>query len=187
MSGVQRSFAQIPHRKANTVDLDDVFRFVAQPIRDAAIRTANQLKHLGIRHCLVGGLAVGAHGYLRATKDVDFLVGDEAFEHHGTLITFKSGVPIEVAGIKIDYLSPAALGKHLDEAFSQSTVSAGLPVIPIEALVFMKLIARRRQDLLDVVELLKVGIDDRKVTRYLEQFAPELLPAYAELRDEASA
>ena len=36
---------------------------------------AAQLDRRGVRHWL-GGLAVGAHGFPRATKNVDFLVGD---------------------------------------------------------------------------------------------------------------
>ncbi len=64
---------------------DSVFEFVSPRVRDAALKAAAQLTHLGVRHALVDGLAVGAHGYVRATKDVHFLVGDEAFEHHGSL------------------------------------------------------------------------------------------------------
>ncbi len=39
-----------------------------------------QLTCAGVRHVLIGALAVGAWGYPRASKDVDFLVGDEAFD-----------------------------------------------------------------------------------------------------------
>ena len=56
-----------------------------------------RLTELGVRHVLVGGLAVGAWGHARATKHVDFLVGEEAFEHHpGGLVTMKYGVPITI-------------------------------------------------------------------------------------------
>jgi hypothetical protein len=42
-------------------------------------------------------LGIGAHGYPRATKVVDFLVGDEAFQQHaGGLISITAGVPIQV-------------------------------------------------------------------------------------------
>jgi hypothetical protein len=83
------------------MDIKEVFRFVSPKVRDAAIKTADQLNYLGIRHALAGGLAVGAHGYVRATTDVDFLVGEEAFEHQGSLVAFKAGVPIEVDGVRI--------------------------------------------------------------------------------------
>src|SRR5262247_1065793 len=151
---MQLSYAQIPRRRVNLMDIKDTFRFVAPRVRDAAVKTAAQLNHLGIRYALAGGLAVGAHGYVRATTDVDFLVGDEAFEHHGTLVTFKPGVPIEVDGIRIDYLSPASLGSQLEEVLDTPPMDEGLGVVPIEVLVFMKLTAGRRRDLSDVVELI---------------------------------
>src|SRR4030095_12699241 len=101
-STLQLSYAQIPRARVNVMDLRQVFQFVAPKVRDAALKTAGQLNHLGIRYALAGGLAVGAHGYVRATSDVDFLVGDEAFEHKGGLVTFKPGVPIEVNSVRID-------------------------------------------------------------------------------------
>src|SRR2546423_10862366 len=106
---VQLSYAQIPRRPVNHMDIKEVFRFVAPQVREAAIKTADQLNHLGIRYALAGDLAVGAYGYIRATTDVDFLVGEEEFEHQGSLVAFKSGVPIEVGGIRIVYLSPISL------------------------------------------------------------------------------
>ncbi len=109
-AATQMSYAQIPRRQVNRMDLKDMVRFIAPDVRDAALKTAAQLNHLGIRYALAGGLAVGAHGYIRATTDVDFLVGEEAFEHQGLLVAFKAGVPIEVGGIRINYLSPTALG-----------------------------------------------------------------------------
>ena len=41
-------------------------------MRDATVKTASQLDHLGIRCALAGGLAVGAYGYIRTTADVNF-------------------------------------------------------------------------------------------------------------------
>jgi hypothetical protein len=99
---MQLSYAQIPRRRVNLMDIKDPFRFVAPKVRDAVVKTAAQLDHLGIRYALAGGLAVGAHGYIRATTDVNFLVGEEAFDHQGPLVAFKAGVPIEVDGIRID-------------------------------------------------------------------------------------
>lgn len=180
---MQRSFAQIPRRRRDTVNLDEVFEFVSPKVRDAALQTAAQLEHLGIRFALAGGLAVGAHGYVRATQDVDFLVGDEAFEHRGLLVTFKAGVPIEVGGIRIDYLSPTALGEHLSQALEQP--GERLPVVPLPALIFMKLVANRRKDLLDVVELIKAGGNIGKIRTYLKTHAADLLPAFEELLEEA--
>lgn len=167
------------------VDINDVLDFVAPKVRDAAIQGAAQLESLGIRHALAGGLAVGAHGYVRATAHVDFLAGEEAFEHHGALVTFRPGVPIEVDGVRIAYLSPFALGAQLEEVLDNPLMSQGLAVAPVEALIYMKLRARRRQDLLDVVELVNAGADVRLVRQYLEQYAGDLLPMFDGLVEEA--
>lgn len=179
------SYARIPRRQVNLMDLKDTFRFVSPSIREAALKTSAQLHHLGIRHALAGGLAVGAHGYVRATTDVDFLVGEEAFDHQGLLVAFKAGVPIEVGGIRIDYLSPAALGPQMEEVLNHPPVSEGLAVVPIEALIYMKLVARRRRDLVDVIELVRAGADVAGVRGYLDQYASDLLPQFEELVSEA--
>lgn len=168
------------------MDLKDVFRFVSPQVREATLKTSAQLNHLGIRHALAGGLAVGAHGYIRATTVVDFLVGEEAFDHQGLLVAFKAGVPIEVGGIRIDYLSPASLGHQVEEAvLDHPPMSEGLAVVPIEVLIYMKLTARRRKDLVDVIELLKAGADEGRVRDYLKQYASDLVPAFEVLINEA--
>ena len=169
------------------MELKEVFHFVSPKVREAAVKTAAQLAHLNIRYALAGGLAVGAHGYVRATTDVDFLVGEEAFEHHGVLVTFKAGVPIEVEGIRIDYLSPVSLGSQLEAVLDNPSISEGMAVVPIEVLIYMKLVAKRRKDQLDVVELVKAGADVKWVEAYLEQYAADLRPLFAELVAEAIA
>lgn len=184
---MQMSYAQIPRRRVNLMDIKDTFRFVAPRVRDAAFKTAEQLNHLGIRYALAGGLAVGAHGYIRATTDVVFLVGEEAFDHQGALVAFKAGVPIEVDGIRIDYLSPTSLGPQMEEVLNHPPMSEGLAVVPIEALIYMKLVAKRRKDLVDVIELVKAGADLTLVRDYLRQHAGDLVPLFEELVTEALA
>ena len=167
------------------MELKEVFHFVSPKVREAALKTAAQLTHLNIRYALAGGLAVGAYGYVRATTDVDFLVGEEAFEHHGAIVTFKAGVPIEVAGIRIDYLSPLSLGAQLEMVLDNPPSSEGISIVPIEVLIYMKLVAKRRKDQLDVVELVKAGADVKWVEAYLAQYATDLRPLFTELVDEA--
>ena len=182
---MELSYAQTPRRPVNHMDLKEAFRFVPPQVRNAAIKTADQLNKLGIRHALAGGLAVGAHGYVRATTDVDFLVGEEAFEHLGSIIAFKSGVPIEVDGVRIDYLSPVSLGPQLEEVLDHPPSDEGIAIVPIEVLIYMKLSARRRRDMVDVVELVKAGADVIRVRKYLAQYAGDLLPSFDELVNEA--
>ena len=49
---------------------------VAREVLDAMRIASLALKRAGVRHVVVGGLAVGANGFPRATRDVDFLVGE---------------------------------------------------------------------------------------------------------------
>lgn len=167
------------------MNLKDVFRFVSPQVRKAAVETAAQLERIGVRYALAGGLAVGAHGYIRATTDVDFLVGEEAFDHHGPLVTFKTGVPIEVEGIRIDYLSPVSLGTQMEETLDHPLTSEGLAVVPIETLIYMKLAAKRRKDLTDIIELIKAGADIKSARAYLKQYAGDLVSSFEELVEEA--
>jgi hypothetical protein len=136
---------------------------------------SNMLANASVRHVVVGGLAVGANGYPRATGDVDFLVGSEAFVHHaGGILTLGSRVPFQVDGVAIDYLSPGP-----DETFLDAALSAP-PGSMIEAapLIYLKLKSPRLKDRADVVELIKGGIDVDLCRAYLTTNAPAYLAEF---------
>jgi hypothetical protein len=176
-----------PRRKVGTVKLREAIDFQARAVSAAAIAAHEQLDRLGIRHAFVGGLAVGAHGYVRATVDIDFLVGAEAFEEHpGGIVTFRAGVPIEVGGVSIDYLTVAQLGAHVENALTHPVIEAGLPVVPVDVLVYTKLVAHRMRDRADVTELLKRGTDADRARDYLSTHAPDLLPRFDALAEQAA-
>jgi hypothetical protein len=157
--------------------LDDV---VAPRILDAMRVAAEQLSRRGVRFALAGGLAVGAHGHPRATRDVDFLVGDEAFCHHAAgLVTVAPGVPIAVGRVAVDPISIDPDEEFLNQAIEAADVSHGIPILPIEALIYMKLKAPRRKDGADIVELAKRGdLPVEDVRAYLSTHAPGLLPKF---------
>src|SRR5689334_20040901 len=58
-------------------NLDDS---VAPKTLEAMRAASERFREAGIRHALVGGLAVGVHGWPRGTKDVDFLIGHEGYD-----------------------------------------------------------------------------------------------------------
>ena len=150
--------------------LDDT---VAPRILEAMRIASARLTDLGVRHVLVGGLAVGAWGYARATSDVDFLVGEEAFEHHpGGLVTMKYGVPIQVGGVAVDLLSASA--NHREDALT-SFRSDGVSVAPLEVLIYLKLKSPRPKDLADVMELIRLGIERAAIRADLVTHPPELV------------
>ena len=158
-----------------TPDLSLLQGSVAEPVLHAMQVASEALSRIGVRHTLVGGLAVGAHGYPRATRDVDFLVGEEAFEHHaGGLVTMKPGVPIQVAGVAIDLLS---IGK--DEPYLQAALSETVVDAPV--LAYLKLKSPRSRDRTDLVELVKAGMELGDVRAYLGAHAPALLPKLEEI------
>jgi len=112
---------------------------VAPEVLDAMRVASDALKRARVRHVVVGGLAVGANGFPRATRDVNFLVGDEAFERHaGGLVTLRSGVPFQVNKVAVDFIGPEA-----DEVFLDASLEAE-PCSMIEGppLVYMKLSLR---------------------------------------------
>jgi len=150
--------------------LEDV---VSSKILDAMRTASEQLARLGIRHALVGALAVGANGYPRATKDVDFLVGEEAFQHlGGGIVAIAPGVPIAIGNVPVDPISIAPGEEHLHQALSSPRISGGIPIAPVEALVYLKLKSPRRKDAADIVELVRSGIDPKSIRDYLARHAP---------------
>ncbi len=167
-----------------TPDLSLLDDAVSAKVLTAMRAAAAQLTLLGVRHWLVGGLAVGAHGHPRATKDVDFFVGDEAFEHHeGGLVTMKPGVPIQVNGVVVDHLFAQE-----GEAFLTSQLppaSEALAVAPIEILAYLKLKSPRMKDRADLVELIKSGADVARCRRWLETNAPALIEQLLEAESAA--
>ncbi|MGF1465636.1 MAG: hypothetical protein ACFCGT_05850 [Sandaracinaceae bacterium] len=155
-------------------DLARLRGVVADEVLDAMRAAAARLATLGVRHWVVGGLAVGAHGYPRGTKDVDFLVGDEAFERHdGGLVTMKPGLPIQAGGVLVDHLS----AKDGEEFLTADLPAAGvaLEVAPLPVLLYLKLRSARLKDRADVVELIKAGAELGKTRHWLGEHAPELV------------
>jgi hypothetical protein len=159
---------------------------VVSPEILAAMRSASlELSRAGIRHALVGALAVGAWGYPRASKDVDFLLGDEAFERHsGGIVTMAPGVPIRAGEIPIDHLGVLSHESYLEQAINAPAGEKDLPIIPLEALIYLKLKSPRKRDEADVVELLRINSPE-PVRLYLEKNAPELLPKFEAAAAEA--
>lgn len=160
---------------AATPDLTPVGEVVPERVWRAMVDGSKQLASLGIRHALVGGLAVGAHGYPRNTKDVDFLVDDSAWRRTSAgILVMVAGLPFQAHGVAIDTLTVGDKEPFLKSAIERGEISEGIRVIPIEALVYMKLSSPRAKDRVDVIELVKRGMDVPKVERYLDQNAPRL-------------
>jgi hypothetical protein len=129
-------------------------------LEDVALRVA---RALGERECvLVGGLAVGAHGYVRATTDVDFVVRDLAaaserlrrqglrFERFRGDFTCLRGT---IGDVRFDIMPPL-VPIQWDLAIAVSFgEGASIRVVDLDGLIRLKLKAGGPKDLMDVAAL----------------------------------
>jgi len=148
----------------------------------------------GVPYAVIGGLAAGAYSEPRTTKDVDFLVGDEAFDSVGLVISFKAGIPQQAAGVAVDSVP---IDEELRDLYEQALESAvdsdepGVRIVTPVYLVMLKLHAMRGKDRQDVVAVLKSGavdVDDVSElisgNKKLEDALARVLRELAEENDE---
>ena len=85
-------------------------------------------------------------------------------------------VPFQVNGVAVDLLSVGA-----DEPFLEAALAAPPgTMIEVAPLVYLKLKSPRRKDQVDVIELIKGGIDTKGCGKYLAAYAPAFLDAFEE-------
>ena len=186
-----------PDRRRHGPDLKAEFGVVHPDIEQATRLASAKLSELGVRHLLIGGVAVGAYARPRATKDVDFLVGPEAWPSEGLIVSPIPGLPFQVGSVPIDTLLAPHEAPSMDEALARGIDSEGIPVAPIEVIILMKLIADRPQDRADVAALLAVAdLDGARsyldgVRSYVEEHGPryfgDLDSAVREYQERASS
>jgi hypothetical protein len=88
-----------------------------------------------------------------------------------------------VNGVAIDLLCPDSDEKFLEDALSAPPGS----FLEAPALVYMKLKSPRRKYQVDVIELIKVGIDVAACREYLNLRAPSFAAAFEECVARAEA
>jgi hypothetical protein len=145
------------------------------PHFERAVREVSRLfSEAGIRHVLAGALAANAYrDRPRTTEDIDFLVGDEAFETHPNgLVTIRVPV-IEFDGIEIDQVLLTDTLRVVEDALDNAPRSEGIPIAPMETIVIMKLLAGRTQDLADIEAIISAGADRELLTAAVTAAAPE--------------
>ena len=131
------------------------------PSFERAVREVSRMfAEAGIRHALVG--ALGANAYRnrpRTTEDINFLVGDEAFEtHDGGFVTMRVPV-VEFDGIDVDQVPLTDALRVVEDGLNRAPVSDGVPIASVDTIVLMKLIAGRTQDLADIEAIIDSGAD----------------------------
>lgn len=159
--------------------IDALRSVIAPALLRRAADLSSHLKRLGIPHVLIGGLAVGLHGHLRATKDVDFLVGHEAFASTVPFLISREELKDLVQIGETDLMSVPDKYPCLT---SELRLEDDIPVISLRGLVLMKLDAFRSRDQEDVRVLLSRSPQQiRPVRDYLQHEAPLLIHRLAEV------
>jgi hypothetical protein len=143
-----------------------------------------RLSSEGVPHALVGGLAVAAHGWDRATTDVDFLVPQAAL----TKMTNRPQIvriTELVDGVRVDTI--ATDEALLEEAIREA--KGAPPLVPLPALVYVRLKTGWRRDQTDIVELVKHGaVKVELVHGFIERAGdPDLLHLFDELVQAADS
>lgn len=160
----------------------------------------------GIRHAAVGGIALVAHGVVRATSDLDFLVSLEDATSLGdcmqrlgfrSLHTSRDAANYVRDGFRVDFLfaSRPIARRLLESAQVRELAGHPLPVVQVEGLIGLKLQAlvndpRRQQDAVDIRSLLRAHrdrLDREEVQEYFALFdRAQLLADWWEELDEAT-
>jgi len=145
------------------------------PSYERAVREVSKmLAEAGIRHALVG--ALGANAYRnrpRTTEDIDFLVGDEAFERHPAgFVTMRVPV-VEFEGIDVDQVPLTEALRVVEDGLQRASVCEGVPIAPVDTIVVMKLLAGRTQDLADVEAIVDSGADRDLLRAAVQKAAPD--------------
>jgi hypothetical protein len=140
---------------------------------DELLRTTRALDDAGVEHALVGGLAVAVWGAPRATKDIDLLIRPvdldravevakaQGFDIVALRMTFRDGMQLQrvtraSAGelLTLDFL---VVDDNLEPVWASRTRlsvgSGALSVVSRDALIQMKALAGRPQDLADIERL----------------------------------
>ena len=131
------------------------------------------LNRLDVRYALCGGLAVAAHGHLRATRDIDILVssaadveridavlpdlgwipGSDSIEFEDGFLLHRRIRPVGETALMLDILVPPDGADFLHDRELSELDGAACWVVGRESLMKMKRLANRPQDLADIDNL----------------------------------
>jgi len=161
------------------------------PVHATLLSLTKKLEELGVDYAVAGALALGAHGHVRATVDVDILVTRdghrvlrECLEGSGYVPPFAGSRNLRDAGtgVRIEFLLSGEFpgdGKPKPVSFpipaDASLEIAGIRYLRLENLIELKLASgmtnpNRLKDLADVQELIKAVRPPRALAERLNPF-----------------
>jgi hypothetical protein len=163
-------------------------------LNEALKNLARQLDEASIPYALVGAIALGRHGLVRMTLDIDVLLTREGLEQFKARFLGRGYVPAfpgaerafrgADTGVRIKVLTT----RDSDPA-ATAVNQSGIRVLALEKLVELKLASgmtapHRRRDLSDVQDLIRAV---RLPLDFAERLDTSVQAVYRELRQEAQA
>jgi hypothetical protein len=158
-----------------------VLDHLSPDFRRALHAAADAYERLDVRYALIGGVAAGAYSCPRGAHGIDFLVGEEAFDVVGLVISFRAGVPQEACGVPIDNIPPLVKYREVYERALDGAVESDEPGVLIarpEMLAFTKLVGGRMRDVATVAEMIESETVDLPMLAELVRPYPELRAQY---------
>jgi len=154
----------------------------AVDLTEAAALADDLARAMGQPTVLAGALAMAAHGYRRETSDVDIVIpvvigtpsGDaveQAAELLGLNVRAKhgfGGLDLRAGDVRIDVLTldrdmPALVPDAIREAVAAGRMvtlfGKRVLVVSLGHIIAMKLVAERKKDVADIVELIKARME----------------------------
>lgn len=146
-------------------------KMIEAPLIESFVLLNDFFQRHKIRYCLIGGIAAGFWGEPRYTRDMDFTVVSQTRSLDSIIqalkkekFTVESKGPSQVQVIKKDklqFLADLTLAEIdyqdwvVQRAINVEIFDIKVPICTAEDLMILKLIANRRQDLLDIENVLK--------------------------------
>jgi hypothetical protein len=171
------------------------------PVHATLLNITKKLEELGLDYAVSGALALGAHGYVRATVDVDLLVTREGhrilrerLDGSGYVPPFAGSRNLRDAqtGVRIEFLITGEFpgdGKPKPVSFPDPADACmeidGIDYLRLEMLIELKLASgmtnpNRLKDLADVQELIRALRPPRALS---ERLSPYVRDKFLELWD----
>jgi predicted nucleotidyltransferase len=170
---------------------------------DIAARLSRALTEAGVPHAISGALAMAAHGYVRATRDIDILVAtsairwpevfrivrDHGFEGEETdliaALRERSVAALTSGPATVEILVPV-LPYHntlVSRAVTIEVLGVPVPFVSPEDLVVLKALWHRTKDVADIKALLTAtGLDRGYIRETLAGILGDRLDTMSELR-----
>ena len=156
-------------------------------IETLLVALAKSFEKSGVRALLVDGLALGAHGVQRFTKDIDFLVCEDdlelfrsVMESHGLRQRFRSELCARFNAPDLPFVDAVVVAattfdKAWEQAVSHNIQGIAVCCASCRTLLAMKLHAskhgaahRGMKDLLDILELVKANDIDVQAPEFVD-------------------